>query len=173
MADSIYDAANDADIDDFFNFREIKRAPDRAASSASSRTNSSVPKIKKTQIKTPRNVSGTGYVKQFNNVIEKNLTKVILSALESFSRGLDANLLIFQSFSGLNLTGLSSGIPIDDSALFDTISYAGEVELPHSDHRNDLPIYRYRDEIIRNIRSHPSKFINFTGSFFYSNLFLF
>jgi len=67
---------------------------------------------------------------------------------------------------------MSSGFQLDESALFDTLSHAGEVELPHSDHRNDLPIFRYRDEIIKNIRTHPSKLIKFTVSFC-SNLFLF
>ena len=66
---------------------------------------------------------------------------------------------------------MSSGIQLDESALFDTLSHV-EVELPHSDHRNDLPIFRYRDEIIKNIRTHPSKLIKFTGSFC-SNLFFF
>jgi len=79
MAESIYHPSNDDEIDDFFNFREIKRAPEKASSSASSRTNRSAPKIKKKEIKTPRNVFGTDYVKQYNNVIENNLTKVKFS----------------------------------------------------------------------------------------------
>ena len=72
-------------------------------------------------------------------------------------------LLFCQSFGGLDLTGLSSVMPLDDSALFDTLSLADEFEPPHSDHRNDLPIYRYRDDIIRNIKCNPSELFYFTG----------
>ncbi|CAG9798816.1 unnamed protein product [Chironomus riparius] len=131
---SIYDALNDGAIDDFFNFREIRKVTNSAASSASSKTNKSAPKFKKSEIKTPRNASGTEYVKKYQNIIQQELT---------------------ESFSGLDLTGLSSVIPLDDSALFDTLSIADELDPPHSEHRNDLPIYRYRDEIIRNVRSNP------------------
>ena len=86
MAESLYHPSNDREIDDFFNFREIKRATEGATSSASSRTNKSASKIKKKDIKTPRNVSGTDYVKLYNNVIEKNLTKVIISELDLHSK---------------------------------------------------------------------------------------
>ena len=75
---SIYDALNDGAIDDFFSFREIRKVTNPSISSGSSKTNKSVPKIKKLDVKTPRNASGTEYVKKYQNIIQQDLTEVIL-----------------------------------------------------------------------------------------------
>lgn len=67
--------------------------------------------------------------------------------------------------AGLNLTGISCGLTIgnsctlDQSALFDTCSNFVETETAEqfTEYRKNLPIFSFRDEIIKSVREHTGK----------------
>lgn len=157
MADDLSCFANDDYIDAFFR-GEILSPPRRTTSAKSS---APVPKLntstssahveKKKAIQ--RNFTGTDYVKKYTAPVQtRSLT---------------------QEFSGLNITGVSTGLTycqndsVDETALFDTHSLIAPSEFSEelTEQRKKLPIYEYREEILANIRKYPGNVVIFRHEF--------